>query len=86
MGKKPIPASIQRLGSSGAGRDVGVVAVLGQVADLDDELHAVVDELLVELVDDRRPRHRWDSSGRVGGGRPLRVGHDAEFPGFRECR
>ena len=73
----------ERLGGGGADGDVGVVAVFGQVAHLDDELDALVDELLVDLIDDRDGDTVRILSGRVGGKRPLRVGHDAESPGFR---
>ena len=77
---------VERLGGGGARDDAGVIAVVRQVADLNDELHAVVDELLVDLVDDRDRNAVWILSGRIGGERPLRVGHDAESPGRRECR
>ena len=76
----------QRLGCNGAGGDVGIVAVLRQVADLDNELYALIDEPGVDLVDDRLGHTVGVLASRVGGACPLGIGHDAEFPGFSEYR
>ena len=67
--------------------DVGIVAVLGQVADLDDELDPLGDELAVDLVDDRHGHAVRVLASRVGRERPLGVGHNAETPacGRRTC-
>ena len=80
-GEEADPRIEQRLCRRRAHRFVRVVAVLGQVADLDDEFHAGVDELGVDLVDDRDGHPVGVLAGRIGAG-PLRVINHAELPGL----
>lgn len=72
---------VEVLGKGGPDIQVDVVCVrsVRQIADLDDELDAFVDELLVKVSDD------VDCDVRVLGvwrSRPLGIRHDPEFPRF----
>jgi hypothetical protein len=70
----------QFLRGGGTNVKVGVVAVLGEVADLDHELDVLVDHLGVDLLDDRDRDVVGIRSRRIAPDGPLRVVHDAERP------
>ena len=62
-----------------------ILAVVAQVADLDDELHPRVDELPVHLFDDRNRHGARIAPRRIGAG-PLRIAHHPELPRLRPKR
>ena len=55
----------KRLSGSGPHGDIGILAIVGQISDLEDELHSVVDELPVDLLDNRRRNIIGIRSGRI---------------------
>ena len=75
--------AVERFGRSGTGGNVGIISVFRKVANLNDKLYPRLDELRVDLIDDRHGDAIGILSCRVGRSRPLCVRHDPEAPGRR---